>query len=264
METSAAAISAAATSAADTSPAAASAGTAQHTAADTNVVPLAGTRVVPLFPLLRLTRPRMHFALLAVLLASGMTVYGMAANPRGEAAPPAFPPPIPESMSHDYILLPSTSYVEGNELPARLRYREVDREKLQDYLAGRQSLLRQEPYFTTILDTAREFDIHPLLLFAITGQEQAFVPDDHPQADRIVNNPFNVYHSWQDFNTTTAHSAAVASRTIIRLSQNRPAGIDPVEWINREYAEDPLWHRGVNSLFAAMERYIAEGAEQRE
>jgi len=205
---------------------------------------------------------RWHYAALAALLAVGMTAYGLAADfGKADEPAPALPAPVPETMPRDSALTPSASRVEGNELPARLRWREVDADKLREYLAARKSLLRHEPYFSTIMDAAYEFDIHPLLLFAITGQEQGFVPEDHPQAETIANNPFNVYHSWQEFNTTTEHSAAVAARTIIRLSRDRPAGTDPVEWINREYAEDPLWHRGVNALFSAMEQYLSGGGE---
>lgn len=203
---------------------------------------------------------RWHYAALAALLVVGMSAYGITAASKKNGMS-AFPPPMPESVSYDYTLTPSPSRVEGNELPVRFRYKEIDADKLREYLATRHSLLRHEPYFSTIMDTAYEFDIHPLLLFAITGQEQGFVPEDHPQAELIANNPFNVYHSWQEFNTTTAHSAEVAARTIIRLSRERPAGVDPVEWINREYAEDPLWHRGVNALFSTMERYISGGGE---
>ena len=211
-------------------------------------------------------RGRILFAALAALLAVGMTAYGLAATSGTNEEPVAAGPqalPVPEPIIADPAAQ-DRSRDPGNELPARLRWQAVDAERLKEYLATRKSLLRHEPYFSTIMDAAYAFDIHPLLLFAITGQEQGFVPEDHPEAERIANNPFNVYHSWQEFNTTTEHSAAVAARTIVRLSRERPPGTDPVEWINREYAEDPLWHRGVNALFGAMERYVqgvGEGAE---
>lgn len=212
--------------------------------------------LVPLFRPHPARKQRLALVVLALLLTAGMTAYGLASS----TAPPAevlIPPPIPESASHDYILTPTpASRVPGNELPVSLRYTAVDTDKLQQYLEAKQSMLRYEPYFDTLLKTAETFDIHPLLLFAITGQEQAFVPEDHEQAERIANNPFNVYHSWQDFNTTIEHSAAIAARTIIRLSRDKPEERDPVEWINREYAEDPNWHKGVNLLFGAMLRHV--------
>ena len=46
----------------------------------------------------------------------------------------------------------------------------------------------------------------------------------HPASRKIANNPFNVYHSWQEFNTTIDDSARIAGNTIIRLSFERPAG----------------------------------------
>jgi len=207
-------------------------------------------------------RFRTLYAALAGLLAVGMTAYGLAGvEPAGEAPVPPEPAPIPAATPIDDTLMPDGSRVEGNELPARLRWQPIDAEKLQAYLASRNSLLRHEPYFSAIMDAAYRFDIHPLLLFAITGQEQGFVPEDHPQAESIANNPFNVHHSWREFNTTTAHSAEIAARTIIRLSRDRPPEIDPIEWINREYAEDPLWHRGVNALFSSMAQYLSQHAE---
>lgn len=135
-----------------------------------------------------------------------------------------------------------------NELPRELRYAEVDEERLASYLRKRNSLLAETPYLEAILSAAKEFDIHPALLFAITGQEQAFVPVTHKRAHEIANNPFNVFHSWQEFNTTIGQSAAIAARTINRLSKDRPADTDPILWINREYAEDPNWSKGVSSI----------------
>jgi hypothetical protein len=119
-------------------------------------------------------------------------------------------------------------------------------------LTSRNSLLADEPYFTDIMMTAKEFDIHPALLFAITGQEQGFVPKNNKRAREIVNNPFNVYYSWQDFNTTTKESAQIAARTINRLSKDRPEGTEPLVWINRQYAEDPNWSTGVSSIFRSI------------
>ncbi|MBO7746013.1 glucosaminidase domain-containing protein [Paenibacillus sp. MWE-103] len=139
-----------------------------------------------------------------------------------------------------------------NALPAELRYAEVDRERLVRYLRGKSSLLADEPYLSAILHAAKEHDIHPLLLFAITGQEQAFVPKTAKNAAKIANNPFNVFYSWKAFNTTIAESARIAGNTINRLSFDRPERVDAVTWINREYAEDPNWSKGVNSLFNAM------------
>lgn len=145
--------------------------------------------------------------------------------------------------------VPAPAIVSPNELPNELKYADVDRERLTAYLRKRNSLLAEEPYLNAILQTAKEFDIHPAVLFAITGQEQSFVPASHKRAKEMANNPFNVFYSWERFNTTIEQSSAIAARTINRLSKDRPSEIDPFVWINREYAEDPNWSKGVASIF---------------
>ncbi|NBD23451.1 glucosaminidase domain-containing protein [Paenibacillus glycinis] len=139
-----------------------------------------------------------------------------------------------------------------NALPEHLRYAEVDRQRLVRYLRTKSSLLAEEPYLSAIIKAAKDHDIHPLLMFAITGQEQGFVPKTAKNAAKIANNPFNVFYSWKSFNTTIDESARIAGNTINRLSFERPDDVDPVKWINREYAEDTNWSDGVNSLFKAM------------
>lgn len=143
-----------------------------------------------------------------------------------------------------------------NELPVHLQYIERDWELLRNFLLTRHSLLAEEPYFSTIINVAEQFDIHPVLLFAITGQEQGFVPTTNKKAETIANNPFNVFHSWQDFNTNITESTEIAARTITRLSKDKPQQMDAVEWINREYAEDPNWASGVNSIFSTIMTYM--------
>lgn len=139
-----------------------------------------------------------------------------------------------------------------NELPEQLRYEIVEKEKLIAFLESKSSILADSPYIDAILKTAKEFDIHPAFLIAITGQEQGFVPRKHERAEEIANNPFNVFHSWQEFNTTIEQSSQIAARTITRLSKDRPSDVDPFTWINREYAEDPNWSKGVRTIFNAI------------
>jgi putative ABC transport system permease protein len=86
-----------------------------------------------------------------------------------------------------------------------------------------ESLLADEPYFSEIIQAAQDSDIHPFLLFAITGQEQGYVPKDTKKAKQIANNPFNIYNSWDSYNTDIADSARIASKTILSISQDRPA-----------------------------------------
>jgi len=143
-----------------------------------------------------------------------------------------------------------------NELPVIYQYQQVDHDKLKGYLESRDSMLGEEPYFSTIVTTAKEFNLSVVLLFAITGQEQGFVHRDNEYAEEIANNPFNVFHSWEDYNTTIEDSTAIAARTLVNLSKDRPEDVDPIVWINRKYAEDPNWSKGVSSLFQTITNYI--------
>lgn len=142
--------------------------------------------------------------------------------------------------------------VRVNELPDELRYAAVDRKRLIAFLDSKSSLLAEPRYFDAIMNASKQFDIHPAFLFAITGQEQAFVPSTHERAEEMANNPFNVFHSWQEFNTTIEQSSQIAARTIVRLSKDKPADVNAFAWINREYAEDPNWSKGVESIFRTI------------
>lgn len=188
---------------------------------------------------------RMVYGSLFALLAAVMLIYGIPSNPQNESI---------LSPAAAYLQVPPAAVRTAavNGLPTELRYHPIDRDKLISYLNGKNSILADKDYMNAIMDAAKQFDIHPLLLFAITGQEQGFVPRTHRQANEIANNPFNVFHSWKEFNTTIAESAEIASRTIVRLSKDKPADMDPIQWINREYAEDPNWHKGVRSIFNAL------------
>ncbi|EXX87764.1 hypothetical protein BG53_03455 [Paenibacillus darwinianus] len=213
--------------------------------------------VLPLFPKARPKLTALVYMLLSIALIGGMAVYsrqsdraaGTAYGLEGRLAPAI---PIPRVPIADK---PGSALGErGSELSAELRYVYVDEAKVKAFLASRGSILRREPYYNAIVAAARAYDIHPLLLFAITGQEQSFVPEVGESAKEIANNPFNVYHSWRDYNTNIEDSAAIAARTIVTLSRNRPAGKSPIAWINRKYAEDPNWHKGVTSMFQALKQ----------
>ena len=141
-------------------------------------------------------------------------------------------------------------------LHEELRYTEVDRASLKKWLTGKNSLLSEEPYFSAIIGTAKKYDIHPFLLFAITGQEQAFVPKDKSNAKKIANNPFNVYGSWQDYNTNIYDTSELAAKVIIKSSKDRPVYINAIKWINRKYAEDENWWKSVASIFNSMRSEI--------
>ena len=141
-------------------------------------------------------------------------------------------------------------------LHEELKYEEIDGKKLKKWLEKKDSLLADDPYFTAILATSKKYDIHPLLMFAIIGQEQSFVPKSFAAAKKIANNPFNVYGSWEKYNTDIYDSSSLAADVIIKSSRNRPVYMNTIRWINRRYAEDPNWWNGVSKLFTQMEKEI--------
>ncbi len=135
-----------------------------------------------------------------------------------------------------------------------LGYVEVEATSLRSWLSTKNSLLAEEPYFSSILKVCRQYDVHPLLMFAIAGQEQAFVPKNDKNARKMANNPFNVYGSWQKYNTDIQDSAELAAGLIVRSIEDMPAGEDAIRWINKKYAEDPEWWIKVTWIFEKMKR----------
>lgn len=148
-----------------------------------------------------------------------------------------------------------------NHLPSELTYRTINEMKLHSFLKQKNSILMDEPYFSAIIAAARQWDIHPLLLFAILGQEQGFVPKDNPYAEQIANNPFNVFGSWKVYNTNIIESSEIAAKAIVNLSEDRPSDEDVFKWINLRggqggYAEDETWWMGVKSIFEKLKKEI--------
>ncbi|MBB3110327.1 hypothetical protein FHS18_002394 [Paenibacillus phyllosphaerae] len=233
---------------------------AQHASTVTQarkIAPIRAQTVVRLQPAEQITpfvrRRPVLYGVLCMLVALGMLWYGY------KMIVP-FLPIKPQAM-HIPVEPVEVPAARLNELPADLRYTEIDRERLTAYLNKKNSLLAEPEYRDDIIKVAKEKDIHPLLLFAITGQEQAFVPRSHKLAELMVNNPFNVYHSYLEYNTTLEQAAAIAGNTINRLSKDRPANIDPIQWINRQYAEDKNWWKGVSSILKSMKRHMETSAE---
>ncbi|WBW97377.1 hypothetical protein [Oceanirhabdus sp. W0125-5] len=140
-------------------------------------------------------------------------------------------------------------------LPDYFDYIEIDEIKLKEYLSNRNSLLIEDEYFYDIIQTSKEFNLNPLILFAITGQEQGFVPKSDEEAKQIVNNPFNVFVSWKHYNTDIKDSSEIAARTVINLGKGAVEGINIFKWINRLYADDSDWYKGVEALFWDMMEY---------
>lgn len=142
------------------------------------------------------------------------------------------------------------------DTPLDIRYQPVNPLLLAEWLTRRESILAKKSYIDAILIAAEENDVNPLVLIAIAGQEQGFVPADHPQASKIANNPFNVFGSWQAYNTTISESAHIAARTVNRLSKDCPKDVDPLLWVNRSYAQDQNWWRGVRDILTQLQNDI--------
>jgi putative ABC transport system permease protein len=137
-------------------------------------------------------------------------------------------------------------------LPDNFNYKSIDKGKLLEFLNAKNSILAEEPYFSAIIRTSKEFNLNPLILFAITGQEQSFVPKDHENAEKIANNPFNVFHSWKEYNTNIYDSSRIAARTVINLAVDKPSNTDMFNWINKKYAYDKNWGSGVKQIFETL------------
>lgn len=150
-----------------------------------------------------------------------------------------------------------TGYKYSDSIPAIYMYRTGNMQALKNYLREKDSILAQEPYFEEIIKQGRIYNINPCLLFAITGREQSFVPKNSKFASKIANNPFNVYGSWKNYNTTIKDSAEIACKTIINLSEGRPPNAEFIEWLNTRggeggYAEDDEWYKDVKIFFDFM------------
>ena len=146
----------------------------------------------------------------------------------------------------------------NEQLMYKLQYRQVDKKSLIQYLSRKGSLLCEEPYYSSIIQASLEYNLNPLLLFAIAGQEQSFVPKNAKNAQLIANNPFNVYGSWQVYNTNILDSSRIAANLIATLNKNRPPSIDPIVWINTKYAEDKKWNVGVKKLLEELEKEVID------
>lgn len=146
--------------------------------------------------------------------------------------------------------------------PAALAFRPVSEDALLRFLQSRGSALAMPERVHTIVEVAREYQVSPLLLVAITGQEQGFVPAADPQAEWIAANPFNVFGCWCWYRPGLRTAAAYAAATVVRLLQTGPPpGFSAIHWLNTplnpagQYATDPGWWVGVTAFFEELSRY---------
>lgn len=144
------------------------------------------------------------------------------------------------------------------DIPDFFMYKDIDKNKLKEYLNSRDSILTDEPYFSTIIETSKKYNLNPIILFSITGQEQGFVPRDNKYGKEIANNPFNVFGSWIKYNTNIKDSSEIAAKTITNSLKERPLFMDPFIWINRRYAEDDKWWIGVSKIYSHIENIISD------
>lgn len=140
----------------------------------------------------------------------------------------------------------------GNQKYNPFPYSEQNWSKVRAYLASYNSILSESPYFEVIIDVGMEKNIDPRILFAITGQEQSFVRKGSQSAERIANNPFNVYVSWKEYNTEIRDSAEIAANTILNTMEKTPYNAHPIKALNKTYAEDPRWWIGVDYFYTEM------------
>jgi uncharacterized CHY-type Zn-finger protein len=146
-------------------------------------------------------------------------------------------------------------------LSDEFKYTVIDKESLRRWLSSKNSILSDDRYLNPIIEASKEYNVNSLLLIAIAGQEQAFVPRDVKNAEKIANNPFNVFGSWQAYNTNISDSARIAAETIVYSSNGRPVNEDELRWINKRYAQDPNWWLGVTKIFYQIKKDILAKSE---
>ncbi|WP_151191774.1 coiled-coil domain-containing protein [Desulfotomaculum copahuensis] len=153
-------------------------------------------------------------------------------------------------------------------LPDKIKYRDISPYygKLADWLKQKNSLEAGPEYLAIVNAAGKRWGVDPLLLIAITGQEQGFVPAGNGDAAKIINNPWNVFHSWQEFQCGYGIAALWAANTVGRLARGCPAGDDLIHWINgfgtggkRDnpgygYADDPGWWTGVDRYYVELKQ----------
>ncbi|GAB6109345.1 hypothetical protein [Fusibacter bizertensis] len=133
------------------------------------------------------------------------------------------------------------------------KYERFDYFSVKAYIStARNGLIGKNEHFNEVVYLSYLNDIDPLLLLAIIGQEQAFIPANNSQSEEIINNPYNVYHSWTEYNTTLRDSTQIAINTIKRRLSTAPVSVSPFVWLNNTYAEDTNWNNGVRLIYTNL------------
>jgi hypothetical protein len=152
--------------------------------------------------------------------------------------------------------------------PQALQYKAVNADAIIAYLQKHHSALANANDVNAIIVAAKAHGLNPLLLIAITGQEQSFDDtrrDTPGDVYRIEQNPFNVGGSWQTSHYPLSVSSEIVANFLAeRLSKAPPGGENAIEWINDKnnhsgglYASlngspTPGWWEGVNGFFNQM------------
>ncbi|MCH4888794.1 hypothetical protein EZV73_14460 [Acidaminobacter sp. JC074] len=139
-------------------------------------------------------------------------------------------------------------------IPDEYFYKDMNLKAVYEYLNEKNSKLVEDDYLTTITRLSKKHYVNPYLLIAIIGQEQSYVPKDHEYADEIINNPYNVFGSWQDYNTNFEDATQICLNTIDTALRNRPEDVDLIEFLNNKYSEDENWYIGVKTIYASLNK----------
>ncbi|MFD2331926.1 hypothetical protein ACFSR7_21950 [Cohnella sp. GCM10020058] len=194
-------------------------------------------------------------AAVTLLALAGILLASMQRSDRVAEAPPS------DFIADGALMQPVPNQADES---APFAYSPFNAEAVRSYLADRDSLLVERPYFEAIVESARRHGIDPLLLFAVAGQEQGFVPKSAKKAKQIANNPFNVFNSWETYNTNISDSSSIAAKLLAKLAAGIPEGEEPFAWMNRTYAEDPRWSDGVRAIYDKLKSLGREQEQEKE
>jgi hypothetical protein len=143
--------------------------------------------------------------------------------------------------------------------PGAIKYRPITNvDDVLKFLREKDSMMAEKRYLDVLDAAGKKHNVDPILLLAITGQEQAFVPGKWADAEEMLKNPFNVYGSWQVYAPGFSQSVDIAARTVNKLSSGCPTWMNPIQWIdspdnpNCRYAEDTEWWKGVEYFYTQL------------
>lgn len=124
------------------------------------------------------------------------------------------------------------------------KYKEIKNpDKIKDYIRRvSNGHIADEPHFSTIVKVAKENNLNPFILLAISGAEQSFATKKFGDYSVVIKNPYNVYGTWQVYHPGLEKSSQVAARTVINLSKESKVKSNNVfERIGEKYVQSPGW-----------------------